>query len=105
MKRTRATAAYMNSIVQDNGSGEAVNGNQVLGETIADMGGTRVSLGVASDIEGFDYDVFFRSYARTWRNKALASYQVWQMSTDRASPELSENQRRTDPVPEVLRYL
>lgn len=40
---------------------------KVLPEAIADMGGMRTTLMAAAEIEGFDYDLFFRSYAELWR--------------------------------------
>ena len=44
-----------------------LNGKNLSGEAIADMGGVKSALTVASGISGFDYDLFFRSYAVLWR--------------------------------------
>ncbi|MBO7573225.1 MAG: hypothetical protein J6T25_00305 [Bacilli bacterium] len=46
--------------------GAMVNGNNVNGEATADMGGMKVMLKLAESIPDFDYDLFFRSYAKTW---------------------------------------
>ena len=43
-----------------------VDGNNVNGEATADMGGMKVMLKLAESIPDFDYDLFFRSYAKTW---------------------------------------
>ena len=42
-------------------------GSQVNAEATADMGGLKVTLYLASKIPGFDYDRYFRSFARLWR--------------------------------------
>ncbi len=39
----------------------------VAGEVIADAEGVKVALMIGKDIEGFNYDLFFRSYAEFWR--------------------------------------
>ncbi|MBR0151687.1 MAG: M13 family metallopeptidase [Synergistaceae bacterium] len=48
-------------------SGEHYNGSLVQTETIADMAGVKAMLGIAEGHEGFDYDKFFRQYARIWK--------------------------------------
>ena len=52
--------------------GELYNGSLVQTETIADMAGVKAMLGLASKIKAdggdFDYDKFFRSYAKIWAN-------------------------------------
>ena len=45
------------------------SGDLVKGEAIADMGGVKCMLGIAEGIEGFDYDLFFKTYATMWRLK------------------------------------
>lgn len=42
-------------------------GSNFSGEAIADMGGVKVALMIAREIDDFDYDLFFRSYAQLWR--------------------------------------
>ena len=43
-----------------------VDGSRISSEAIADMGGIKVMLQLAKKIPDFDYDIFFRSAARTW---------------------------------------
>ena len=42
------------------------DGERVCAETIADLGGIRVTDRIAARTQGFDYDAFFRAYARSW---------------------------------------
>lgn len=44
----------------------AYDGSQVCAEAIADMGGIKTSMLVASTRKDFDYDAFFRAYAKSW---------------------------------------
>ena len=48
-----------------------VDGNNVNGEATADMGGVHIALNIAKTIDGFDYDKFFKTYARLWGGKAV----------------------------------
>ena len=48
--------------------GELYNGALVQTETIADMAGVKAMLGIAAKDKNFDYDKFFRAYARIWAN-------------------------------------
>lgn len=41
-------------------------GQRSVGETIADLGSLSVALTLAREIENFDYDKFFRAFARVW---------------------------------------
>ena len=47
------------------GSG-CYDGAQVSDEAIADMGGLKVTMLVAGERPSFDYDAFFRAYAKSW---------------------------------------
>ena len=47
--------------------GAKYNGSLVQTESIADMAGVKAMLGIADGREGFDYDKFFRAYARIWK--------------------------------------
>ena len=49
-------------------SGKNYNGELVQTESIADMAGIKAMLGIAEGRTRFDYDKFFRSYARIWKN-------------------------------------
>ncbi|MCR5544279.1 MAG: M13 family metallopeptidase [Eubacterium sp.] len=48
------------------GAGKYTKTNDITGETIADIEGTRVCLMLAKNRESFDYDAFFRYYAEHW---------------------------------------
>lgn len=54
--------------------GENYNGALVQTESIADMAGLKAMLGIAENHNGFDYDKFFRSYARIWKTAATPEY-------------------------------
>ncbi len=56
---------YLSSIKLNDGSN--YNGSLVQTETIADMAGVKAMLGLAKKHENFDYDKFFRSYAKLWK--------------------------------------
>ncbi len=45
------------------------DGNSVQGEAMADMGGLKGMLGIAAKNPDFDYDLFFRAFARSWCSK------------------------------------
>ena len=47
--------------------GEKYNGKLVQTECIADMAGIKAMLGIAAGHKDFDYDKFFRNYARIWK--------------------------------------
>ncbi|MBQ6737939.1 MAG: M13 family metallopeptidase [Synergistaceae bacterium] len=47
--------------------GQKYNGTLVQFETIADMAGIKSMLGIAKSRKDFDYDKFFRRYAKVWR--------------------------------------
>ena len=53
-----------------------LNGLRIEGEAIADMAGLKSALKVAKDIENFDYDTFFKSYANSY--KAVYTYSTAQ---------------------------
>ena len=48
-------------------TGEKYSGKLVQGEAIADMGGVKSMLGIASEKSNFNYDKFFRKYADIWK--------------------------------------
>ena len=59
-----------------------VDGNTVNGEATADMGGIKVMLELAERIDGFDYDLFFRSAAKTWSQQPYYEREISQMLQD-----------------------
>ena len=44
------------------------DGKKIIDEMVADIGGLALTLDLAREIEGFDYDEFFKAYAYTWYN-------------------------------------
>lgn len=53
-----------------------VTGETVQTEAIADMGGMKVMMQLASKREGFDYQKFFRSYATIWKELSTREYEL-----------------------------
>lgn len=73
---------YLSKIKPNNGSDKYINGENVRNETVADIAGAKISLLIAKDIDNFDYDKFFRTYAFMWARVELTSYQIYLMSVD-----------------------
>ena len=44
------------------------DGKKIIDEMVADLGGFALTLDLAREIDGFDYDKFFKAYAYTWYN-------------------------------------
>ena len=44
------------------------DGKEIIDEMVADLGGFALTLDLAREIDGFDYDKFFKAYAYTWYN-------------------------------------
>ena len=65
-KRADRLIKYIDTFRVDD-SGEHYNGALVQTETIADMAGVKAMLGIAEGMKDFDYDKFFRQYARIWK--------------------------------------
>ena len=59
-----------------------VNGNTIDGEATADIGGMKVALMLAKDVEGFDYDKFFRAYAYLWLTTRMSLSDVEGRASD-----------------------
>ena len=64
--RNDIVSAYYTTLQPYPGSG-LYQGSNLSGEATADMGGLKVTLYLASKVPDFDYDLYFRSYARLWR--------------------------------------
>ena len=58
------------------------DGNQVQAEETADLGGMKVTLALAGDVKDFDYDKYFRSYARLWKCHVPLSHEKDMIKTD-----------------------
>ena len=94
--RNDKVSAYYSTLMPYPGSG-LYDGSKLSGEATADMGGIKVALSLASKAEGFDYDLFFRSYARLWRvnvpleaEKELFKYDVHPLAFYRINVGLSQ---------------
>ena len=59
-----------------------VNGSHVNGEATADLGGMKVALMLAKDVDNFDYDKFFRSYANLWLSSPYSLNDVESVAGD-----------------------
>ena len=64
--RNDKVAAYYSTLKPFAGSG-LYAGSAVCEEATADMGGLRLALHIAKEKSEFDYDRFFRAFARDWR--------------------------------------
>ena len=62
---SRVESYFDNIVAYDDGTPNI--GKLVQAEATADMGGIRCMLMMAKKIDGFDYDRFFRAYARLWQ--------------------------------------
>lgn len=57
-------------------------GDNLTGEATADMGGIKATLYLASKVPDFDYDLYFRSYARLWQMNIPLEEEKWRFSGD-----------------------
>ena len=62
--------------------GQNAMGSILQGEVIADMGGVKVMLKLAEGEDGFDYDAFFKSYARMWHRICTREFEYWNLTQD-----------------------
>ncbi|MCR5774310.1 MAG: M13 family metallopeptidase [Lachnospiraceae bacterium] len=79
--RSDMVADYYSLIAPFENSG-LYNGYNVNAEATADMGGLAVALGVASHKDDFDYDSFFRSYARSYRTQTSPETETYMLDND-----------------------
>ena len=80
-KRAERLIKYLDTFRVDD-SGEHYNGSLVQTETIADMAGVKAMLGIAESIEGFNYDKFFRAYAKIWKMTQTRELSDLRVKTD-----------------------
>ncbi len=66
--RTIKVSAFYSGLTPFQGSGP-YSGTRVQVEATADMGGMKAVLELASRKESFDYDTFFRQFARVWSSQ------------------------------------
>jgi putative endopeptidase len=58
------------------------NGDNLDGEATADMGGVKIMLQLAKEIDGFDYDKFFRAFALVWAGQPFGMDYVEYRASD-----------------------
>ncbi|MBR1635477.1 MAG: M13 family metallopeptidase [Lachnospiraceae bacterium] len=73
--------AYLSDMVVVD-TGEKYNGSLVQTETIADIAGLKAMLAIAGEQDDFDYDAFFRSYARTWKDEETREAMLGRVNSD-----------------------
>jgi predicted metalloendopeptidase len=59
-----------------------VEGGRIMNEATADMAGIKAVLYMARDIEGFDYDSFFRGYAALYATQTEEKFEVEAIEDD-----------------------
>jgi putative endopeptidase len=64
--KTEEVASYYSTLIPYPGASD-YNGMNLNKEATADMGGLKAALYLASLVPDFDYDLFFRSFAKVWR--------------------------------------
>ena len=69
-QRSDKLVSYYTGLYIYPGMDSTYNGTLIQTEAISDMGGMKCMLGLAEKVPDFDYDLFFRSYANTWRMQA-----------------------------------
>ncbi len=79
-RRAEKLAAYYDQFVPYEGG--TYSGAQVQSEAIADMGSMKCMLSIAREQEGFDYNAYFRQFARVWRTKMLPNALILAVATD-----------------------
>lgn len=65
-KRVAKLVKYYSSFKSFRNSPSNINGEQIQGEAIADMGGLKCMIEISKHKENFDYQKFFRAFAGTW---------------------------------------
>ena len=79
--RTIKVASFYSSLTPFQGSG-LYSGSRVQVEATADMGGMKAVLELASRKENFDYDRFFRQFARVWSGQVSYDYERYLFEAD-----------------------
>lgn len=63
-----------------------VDGELTKGESVADIGGMMCMMEIAKTKENFDYETFFRQYAKIWKTKTSAGDEEVNVRTDPHPP-------------------
>lgn len=67
--------------------GQKANGTNFHTETIADMAGIKAVLRIAENLDDFDYDKFFRAYAKTMRRLNTREIEYQRLTQDVHAPQ------------------
>lgn len=71
--------------------GSFLEGKTVAGEAIADMGGVKCGMIIASQTPDFDYDLYFRTYAGLWREHSDYKTEFLRASNEHPASMLRTN--------------
>ena len=82
--RTKKVADYFSTFEPI--AGVKVNGDMDVTEAVADLGGMATSLDMAKSIKNFDYKVFFKTWAETWRMQRGAINEQSDIQSDSHPP-------------------
>ncbi len=88
-ERNKKLESYLSSITL--WEGQENNGKIQTGEVCADMGGMKCMLRLVSKKEDFDYDEFFRSFARLWASKGSLNFAYFYLTNEHPIPYLRVN--------------
>ena len=81
LEKTAKVSSYYSMITPFPGA-SSVDGNKVANEEIADLGGIKGALAIAKKHEGFDYDKFFRQYAKDFASQISENTEKAYLSFD-----------------------
>ena len=80
LERAEKLTAYYDQFVPYEGG--TYSGVRIQSEAIADMGSMKCMLAIAREQENFDYNAYFRQFARVWRTKMLPNAMILTVATD-----------------------
>lgn len=81
-KRVAKLIKYYSSFKSFRNSTNNINGEQIQGEAIADIGGLKCMIGISKQNKNFDYQKFFRAFAHTWATCRKYSEEINMESQD-----------------------
>ncbi|WP_279010631.1 M13-type metalloendopeptidase [Synergistes jonesii] len=78
--RAKAISDYFSTL--DAAPGVKTDGELVLSEAIADLGGLSCMAAIARESAGFDFAKFFEAYAKVWRSRATKESEEYRIKED-----------------------